>query len=193
MNDAIDPRPRPQYGEYATVEEQQARIRQPDITQALDTGVVADVPEGQLSPDVVPAETPLAGNSGARREVRRRPFDRAATIGLLVYGLITVVTSFTELVEYNPYAEQMLSMMGVDTDLAATIVGQSWGIAAALVLVFGWFVTAVLSWMSMSRGRISWWIPLVGAFVFTGVSALLMLVPLMNTPGVWQAILDSVG
>ncbi|MEV8266081.1 DUF6264 family protein [Microbacterium sp. NPDC076911] len=192
MNDAIDPRPRPQYGEYATAEEQQARIKQPDISQALDTGVVADVPQGQLSPDVIPAETPVVGEGGAKRQNRRRPFDRAATFGLLVYGLITVVTSFTELVEYNPYAEQMLSMMGVDTDLAATIAGQSWGIAAALVLVFGWFVTAMFSWMSMSRGRISWWIPLVGAFVFTSISALLMLVPLMNTPGVWQAILDAV-
>ena len=35
---APDERPRPQYGEYATPEEQRARIQQPDATWALETG-----------------------------------------------------------------------------------------------------------------------------------------------------------
>ena len=42
-----DPRPRPQYGEYASPEEQRARIAKPDVTDALSTGVfVLGVEEG---------------------------------------------------------------------------------------------------------------------------------------------------
>ena len=36
--DEPDARPRPQYGEYATPEEQRARIQRPETTGALETG-----------------------------------------------------------------------------------------------------------------------------------------------------------
>jgi hypothetical protein len=35
---------RPQYGEYATAEEQRARIRQPDVTESLAAGRMAPEP-----------------------------------------------------------------------------------------------------------------------------------------------------
>ncbi|MGZ0710409.1 DUF6264 family protein (plasmid) [Coraliomargarita sp. W4R53] len=191
MTDTADPRPRPQYGEYATPEEQQARIAQPDVTQALEEGTSGAAVE-VAHPAVVsaPAAEPA---EPAATAVRKRSFDRVATFGLLTYGLFTVVTSFGEFVDYNSYAEQVLSMMNVDASLAASIDGRSWGVAAALVLAVGWFITAALSWMSMSRGRVSWWIPLVGAVVFTLASAVFMLTPLMSDPTVWNAMLESVG
>ncbi|MDE0545760.1 DUF6264 family protein [Microbacterium sp. C7(2022)] len=189
MTDSSDPRPRPQYGEYATPEEQRARIRQPDVAAALDVGMPAhEVAEP-------PAETDAAPGAGAAHAVptpKRRPVDRIVTFGLLAYGLITVVTSFNTLVDYNAYAAQVLEMMGADPGLATGIDGRSWGVAAALVLAGGWLLTAALSWLSLARARITWWIPVVGAIVFTTVSAVLMLTPLMNDPAVWDALLAGV-
>lgn len=191
MTDAADPRPRPQYGEYATAEEQQARIRQPDVTEALDAGVAA---APAAAPVVVAA--PAVGEpqeADAAPAPKRRPVNRIVTFALLAYGLITVVTSFNALVDYNAYADQVLGMMGLDTALAEGLDGRSFGIAAALTLIVGWAVTALLSWMVLARGHISWWIPIVGGVVFTTISAALMLIPLMGDQAVWDAIVGGVG
>ncbi len=45
---APEERPRPQYGEYATPEEQRARIQHPDVTWALETGQAVE--GGQVHP-----------------------------------------------------------------------------------------------------------------------------------------------
>ena len=37
-----DGRPRPRFGEYASAEEQRARITQPDVTDALSAGVAPE-------------------------------------------------------------------------------------------------------------------------------------------------------
>ena len=77
MSDAPDERPRPQYGEYATPEEQRARIQQPDATWALETGQAVDGAQVHAAPadaapvDPVPAMTPARG------------VDRVVTLALL--------------------------------------------------------------------------------------------------------------
>lgn len=174
-------RPRPQYGEYATPEEQRARIRQPDVTWALETGQPAAAP----TPPVAPAQ---AGDP-----VRPpRLADRIATIALLTYGLFNVLSSFPAFTDYAAYADTMFSVLGVDAELTDPAAGRPWGIAAALVLAVGWIGTALLSWRSLRRGRLTWWIPLVAGVVFTFIAGMLMAVPLMGDPGVWQALTDSI-
>ncbi|KRB39085.1 DUF6264 family protein [Microbacterium sp. Root180] len=186
MTATPDPRPRPQYGEYATPEEQRARIAQPDIGQVYEPAPVLDEPVAP-APAVQPVATPA--EAGTRRS---RPIDRIVTFALLAYGLVTVISSFPALIDYASYAETMFGILGVDAELSDPAAGRPWGIAAAFVLAVGWLVTAALSWMSLRRGRISWWIPLVGGVVFTFVSATLMLVPLMNDPAVWDALVSSI-
>lgn len=66
------------------------------------------------------------------------------------------------------------------------------GIAAAVVLAIGWCATAAVSLWSMRRGRLTWWIPLAAGIVFTFVAGTLMLIPLVNDPVVWNAIVSSV-
>ncbi|WP_286794938.1 DUF6264 family protein, partial [Microbacterium sp. UBA3394] len=68
---------------------------------------------------------------------------------------------------------------------------RAWGFAAAVVVGLGWLLTAVLSWMSMRRGRISWWIPLVGALVFSFASGILLTVPLFQDPAVWDVLVSG--
>ena len=64
----------------------------------------------------------------------------------------------------------MFDLLGVDVELADPAAGRPWGIAAALVLAIGWLLTAALSWWSLRRGRLTWWIPVVGGIVFTFAS-----------------------
>jgi len=114
------------------------------------------------------------------------------TIALLVYGLVNVVTGIPSMIDYGAYVSTVLSLMGVEGELADPAAGRPWGIAAALILVIGWMLTAYLSWRSLARGRVTWWIPLVAGIVFTFVTGVLLMVPIVSDPTLWNAILDSV-
>ncbi|KQZ83393.1 hypothetical protein ASD56_13995 [Microbacterium sp. Root166] len=180
---AGDARPRPQYGEYASPEEQRARIKQPDVTWALETGeAVAEAPAA-----------PATALPDAATGSRPRMIDRIVTFALLVYGLINVVSIVPALWGYVAYAQTMFDMLGVEATLTDPEAAKPWGMAAALVQIFGWLITAALSWARMRRGRLSWWIPLVGGIVFTFISATLVLVPLMNDPAVRDILVGSLG
>jgi len=187
MTDQVDPRPRPEYGEYATPEEQRARIKQPDLTRLLETGQDPDALQGAdatTPPSIVakPATAPVS---------RGRFVDRVATIALLVYGLVNVVTGIPNMIDYEAYVGTVLGLFGVDAQLADSAAGRPWGIAAALVLGVGWLLTAYVSWRSLARGRITWWIPLVAGIVFTSTAGILLMVPIVSDATLWSAILDT--
>ena len=118
--------------------------------------------------------------------------DRIVTVALLAYGLVNLVTTFPALLDYGSYADTIFTLMGVDVELSDPAAGRPFGIAAALVLAIGWAITALVSWWSLRRGRRTWWIPVVGAIVFTVASGILMLVPLMSDPAVWDVLVGSV-
>ncbi|MFE7844439.1 DUF6264 family protein [Microbacterium sp. NPDC057407] len=181
---ASAPRPRPQYGEYATPEEQRARIAQPDVALVYEPAPAADPPAG-------PALAAPRGRAVAPT-ARMRPVDRIVTFALLAYGLVNVIATFPALVDFEAYTEAMLAYLGADAALSDPAPGRPWGIAAALVLAVGWVITAVLSWVSLRRGRLTWWIPLAGGVIFTLISASLVLVPIMGDPGVREALVSSI-
>lgn len=186
-------RPRPQYGEYATPEEQRARIRQPAPWQQEEQAVAAAPAAGipaSGAPVVPGSHTPLTAAVPGERP-RQRPVDRIVTFALLAYGLVNVITSVPAFVDYSAYADTLLGMLGVDATLSDPGAGRGWGIAAALVLAVGWCATVVLSLWSVRRGRLTWWIPLTAGIVFTFAAGILMMVPLMSDPAVWQALVDS--
>ena len=181
-----DERPRPQYGEYATPEEQRARIQQPDMTWLLETGQDPDALHGAPAKSAASVAAPAAAVPKSGRFA-----DRVATIALLVYGLVNVVTSIPSMIGYESYASTLLGLLGVDTQLADPAAGRPWGVAAALVMAIGWLVTAYVSWRSLKAGRVTWWIPLVAGIVFLFVSGTLLMVPIVSDPVVWNAILDT--
>ncbi len=185
--DAAEARPRPQYGEYATPEEQRARIRQPDMTRLLDTGQDPDALAG-----AVPADSPslVAKPSGQARR-RGRFADRVVTIALLVYGLFNVVSAIPAILDYDSYVGTVLEVLGIEGQLTDPDGGRPWAVAAVLVLAVGWTLTAWLSWRSLARERLTWWIPLVAGIVFTFVSGVLLMVPIVSDPNLWNAVLDS--
>lgn len=60
--------------------------------------------------------------------------------------------------------------------------GRLWGTIAALVLAVGWSATAFLSIRRMRRGRLTWWLPIVGALVTTIIASICVAIPMMGDP-----------
>ncbi|HEX5858417.1 MAG TPA: DUF6264 family protein [Microbacterium sp.] len=183
---------RPQYGEYATPEEQRARIAQPDATWALETGqAVNATPAESASVPTAPAARP-AGPAAKPVPSRGRLVDRVVTIGLLAYGLFVVISSFVALTDFSTFANMWMDTVGIEGEFTNVAQGRLWGTIAAAVFAFGWLISAVISWQMLRRGRITFWVPLVGALVsYLAVTALL-LVPLLGDPAIAQ-YLTSVG
>lgn len=180
----VDPRPRPQYGEYATPEEQRARIARPDATDALDAGVSPETVASQRVLHAAPATT-----SAARPT---RTADRIITFILLGYGLLTVLVSAPQMLDVGAFAQTLFQTLGIDAALSDPESLRGWGIAGAAVLVVGWLLTAWLSWRSLRARRLTWWIPLVGGIVCNLVSGALMAIPIMNDPAAWEALQRAV-
>ncbi|MBZ4485846.1 DUF6264 family protein [Microbacterium sp. cx-55] len=192
MTDPATPaeRPRPAYGEYATPEEQAARIRRPEVTTALENGQSPAVAPAAPRPPVTPAAPTTSGPAAPGAPAARRPrfFDRIFTFALLGYGLFSVLGAIPAAADYSQFASTFLGVFGVDEALSDPAGARGWGLAAALVLGIGWLGTFALTWINLRAARISFWIPLVGGFVVNMISAVLLIAPLAADPVVWTAL-----
>lgn len=172
-----DGRDRPRYGEYASPEEQRSRIQVPDVTEALDAGVAPVAPTTAQVP-VGPAAVPAA--SVAPRPVS--PVNRLVTIMLLAFGAVNVIFSAFSYLDIVPVVERAMEIMGIPGEFTNVAAAQTWGVIAAVVLLAIYVLTAVLSWRVLKAGRISWWIPIVGAVVAYVIVSICLAVPLMSDP-----------
>lgn len=161
-----DPRPRPQYGEYATPEQQRASIREPVPVHAVPA---------PPQPAVPAASAPVRP---------RRTVDRIVTFALLAYGLVTVFGAVPQVWDFTGFAETWMGLAGIEGTFTNIAQGELWGRIGAAVFVFGWMVTAVLAWLSVAAGRLSWWIPLVGAVVTFVIVSVCLTVPLVGDPAI---------
>lgn len=181
MSEPEAPRPRPQYGEYASPEEQRARIRKPAYPPAE--------PAASFSPAAPPVPpAPVAAPAG-----RRRVVDRVVTFVLLGYGLLTVVSALPALVDAGAYVQRVLGVMGVQATLSDPGTARGYGIAAAIVMIVLWIAAAALSWVSLRRGRITWWIPLLAGILANVAAGVLLTIPLYADAGVRAALLSMYG
>ena len=168
-----EPRPRPQYGEYATPEEQRSRIRQPDPVLLPP---VEPVP-------VAPRPGPVAGP--ARPPLRS---DRLVTLILLGMGAVNVLFSAPSFFDLSGAFTRTMATMGIPGEFTNTGAAQLWGAIAAVSLVVGYLVTAFAAWRRLRAGRISWWIPLVGAIATYAVVVVCLMVPLTGDPAFQQYV-----
>lgn len=173
------PRPAPQYGEYATPEQQRAAIREP-------APVVE--PQAARAPAGAPASGPGAPGAGDAASIRPgRAVDRIVTFAMLAYGLVTVVSAFGQLWDFSQFAQSWLNLAGVDATFTNTAQGDLWGRIGAVAFALGWILTAGFAWRSLRGGRVSWWIPVVGAVVTFLVVSVCLTVPLLGDPAVAAA------
>lgn len=191
MTEHSDPRPRPQYGEYATPEEQRARIRQPDATWALDNGQdpAAHAAGGIRPPSsVAPAPSSAPAAVGAPVAARRR-VDRVVASVLLGYGLVNVVLTILSLSDFSAFADEFFRTAGIDGTFTNLAAGRGWAAAASILLGLGWLAATLLTWRVARRGALVWWIPIVGAVLSWLLFTACIMVPLMSDPAVTAYIL----
>lgn len=185
-------RGQPQYGEYATPEEQRAAIREPAPGGAP---VVAGAPAAPAGADA-PADPhrPADAHGGSAGHPLPRPTttaarpprraDRIITLLLLMYGLITVASAIPQLWHFAEFADAWMTLAGIDGTFTNIAQGELWGRIGVAVFVIGWLVTAGLSGLALSRGRLGWWIPMVGAIVSFIVVSVCLTVPLLGDPAI---------
>jgi uncharacterized membrane protein YhaH (DUF805 family) len=159
---------RPQYGEYATPEEQRRLAGLPAVDTAPDAPVVQAEP-------AAPAQTAASAPA-------RRPWDRIITIALLAYGIINVFMTAMSYLDLPPLMDQSMQILGIEGEFSNFAEGKTWGVVAAIVLFVGWAITAWVSVRRLRRGKRSWWVPLVGATVTLIITSICITVPMMNDP-----------
>lgn len=188
-SDDAGARPRPQYGEYATPEEQRARIQRPEVTEALDAGVA---PQPEPAAPAAAAPAPASTKGQAKPGLRGPRWDRILTGALLAYGLVSTVSTIVQLLDFPAYAESAAKILGVTASFTNLSAGYMWGAAAAFVYGIGWLLTAVFTWRRLTRARVAFWIPLVGFVVTALVAGVCVTLALIGDPQFMNAIIGSV-
>jgi hypothetical protein len=166
---------RPQYGEYATPDEQRRLAGLPPLDAAPADAPVIEGP--------APAEP-------ARSVTRARPWDRIITIALLAYGLVNVIMTGLSYLDLPTVMNDSMRILGVEGEFTNFAQGRLWGTIAAVVLVVGWSITAWLSLRRLRTGKLTWWVPLVGAAATMLIVSICIMVPMLGDPA-FMAYVDG--
>jgi hypothetical protein len=155
--------PAPQYGEYATPQDQ-ARA-------AAGSQPQPPALAGAAVPDSPPAP--------ARRKPRR--WDLILTSVLLGYAAVNVLAQLFSGSTLTTVMAQFSRAQGIGV-YTPTALGQTLGTVLNVVTVVLFIATVfATSWM-MRRGRISFWVPLVGGAIATIVAVVFAVVLLRGDP-----------
>ncbi len=155
-----DQRPRPEYGEYATPEEQARAIRSPlPVPPALERPL----------PPQHPSMEPAAEQSALARPSRR--WDVILSAVLLAYGAANVVSGLGQFADVPRLIDQVFAAQGVG-EFTPTSNATTVGIVINVTNVVLYLIALVLTVLRLRRGRLAFWIPLtagVAAGLFAGV------------------------
>jgi hypothetical protein len=145
------PRPRPEFGEYATPEEQRKAIKVP-----LDDAEPVPV-ESQQSPT---SHISVQGGPTSQAATRRATPDRLATMILLGIGLVTILLSLPALMDLPKSIDTAFAQLDLG-NYTSTALGSALGWSALVISLALWGLAAWLSFRALGKGRVAWWIPLV--------------------------------
>ena len=95
-----------------------------------------------------------------------------------------MLSAVPQLWHFDEFAQTWMTLAGIDATFSNTAQGDLWGRIGALVFAGGWLLTAVLSWRAVSRARLAWWIPPVGAIVTFVIVTACLTVPLLGDPAI---------
>lgn len=188
MTDSSGARPRPQYGEYATPEEQRARIAEPPKWMLEPEAAAAPGAPGVTDDAARPSTQAPPPVPGAAVVAPKKRADRFVTLALLAIGLYTVLSSVFTATDFRAFSAQWMEIAEIDGTFTNIDQGTLMLQISVAVMAAVWVITAWLSFRLIARGRISWWIPLVGGVVANLISSVLIGIALLGDPAVMDYI-----
>ncbi|MDQ1606365.1 MAG: hypothetical protein QOJ18_732 [Microbacteriaceae bacterium] len=192
-----EPRSRPQYGEYASPEDQAKAIRVPITPQdqpnaepaPIEGAGVGSAPTGGwLGPrqqSAVPGPSAMDGRAGTARQLGR-PRDIGFTAALLAIGLFWILVSIPGMANLSATIQQTYAMEGYTGHYGPVALASAIGLAINISQLALWGVTCALSVLAIRKRRRAFYIPLVGGAVSALVVMVLTIVAMLNDPGLLQ-------
>lgn len=171
-----EPRQRPEYGEYASPEEQAQAIAR---SQPREASVPSDRP-----PHAAPAPAPAAPTGSLPAPQAATPVrtgDRVATVFLLALGLVYLIGGAGGYLALGTTLDTVYAQFGLG-DYTPTSATPAFGVAIVACQAVIWITTALWSYRRLSRGRRSWWVPALGAVATFLVTVVLFGVLLAGDP-----------
>ena len=158
---------RPQYGEYATPEEQAAASGVPLVPTPL-------------APPIAGTALPVPPPPGAVATTRPR-WDSILTTVLLALGAYTVVSSFLDTSAVGESFRVTFTQFGFG-EFTSTDAANRMGLVVACVQLVAYIITVALSMRSIRRNKVTFAIPLIAGVITTIVCALLLMSVVVNDP-----------
>jgi hypothetical protein len=146
---APPPRPAPQYGEYATPQQQAA---------AMGQEYIAPVP----APTPASTPRPVAASQQGQLPEYGHLVDRFATVVQLGYGLFTLITS--DWFDFSTNANVALAKAGLVLRVPVVLDHYGWVLLGANILFLA--ATTVWAYARLRLGRRAYYIPFVGYCAF---------------------------
>ncbi|WP_411701456.1 DUF6264 family protein [Conyzicola sp.] len=169
-----DQRDRPQYGEYASVDEQVA------------AGGYR-VEHEQPSTAVTPLAPPLAATRVPGAPPTPRRWDFVLTVGLLVFGAYSVASSVPSLLDFGATLDQMYELSGYG-DYTELELARGIGIAILVSQSVLYVVTVIVTLMRLRARKLSFFVPLIGGALAAIVIFVLLLVAMVSDPALAATI-----
>jgi hypothetical protein len=147
-----DDRPRPEYGEYATPEQQAAAMGR--------AYVPPPPPEAHVS---IPSGSGTArSEEGEQLRLGGNSIDRFATIFQLGIGLVLLINS--NFFQFGEAFNAASTEFGVGTIVPTTIDRFGWLILTVNIVLF--VATGVLAYTRLRRGKLAFFVPVIGLAAF---------------------------
>lgn len=175
-------RPAPQYGEYASEEEQAAAMER--FGAPPDRQPAAPIEEAKPSPSAPQHDEvrPTVAHDQVARAM-----DRILTVFLLSFGLVYVLGGASTYLNFADSLQSMMKQLGVGeyhpTSLTAGV-----GIAVLAGQAILWLVAAIWSYRRITRGRRAWWIPVLAGVASIIIASVLIGVLLAGDPALMASI-----
>jgi hypothetical protein len=182
-------RPRPQYGEYASPEEQARAIGVPLDPAHHASASHAGTPHASAAQAVTPPAAPPAapaapvvGSEAATPRVRRSR-DVVVTVVLLGIGLAWTLLSIPGTSDLAGTLDRTYALQGYTGHYGPVALASALGLAMNISTLVLWGISCAISIALLRRHRRAFYVPLIGAVVSGLVVVALTIVAMYNDPG----------
>jgi hypothetical protein len=168
-----EPRQAPQYGEFASPEQQAKAMGLPWPPPPVAESSVPIL-------DPVPAEATRSQRVGARLAIARRWDVMLCTI-LLAYGLYSVVSGLFQFADLGTVISELFRTQGIG-GYRATALTPVLGAVINVVNLLVFIATAYVTYRVLISGRVAFYIPIIGVLVSGAIGTVCLLILLFQDP-----------